>query len=115
MAATDFTTELQIQNLSTAINNKIIALGTAEHAVADITALLAYDGTLTDKLVVGDMIDVADASGDANVTAGWGVYRVLQATPTLITHFRLVTSQENQEAAAGGTASTFDFTTLITA
>jgi len=121
MAANDYVTEATGQALATAINTslgniraRVDALGTAEHTVADFAALLVYDDGLAaaDKLNIGDMVDVADASGDPSLTSGWGVYRVIVTPPSQASDFRLAAAQEFQGAALP--ASTVDLSALIT-
>ena len=66
-------TDLRKTTLSDMVTYMQDQLGTVEYTAADITARDAT--SLTNTLSVGDRVFVTDASGDATVSSGWGIYR----------------------------------------
>lgn len=71
-------------------------VGTSEYEVANIAARQALTG-----LSVGDRVFVADATGDATVSAGWAIYVWRGAA------FTKVAEQEGLDVVIGGTNLTY--------
>ena len=82
-------------NAGRTLSEKIDALGTSEHMAANIAVRDALTG-----LVIGDKVEVNDASGDPDVTSGWAIYRVNGVGPT---SFRRIAEQESLDVVQAPT------------
>ena len=82
-------------NAGRQLAEQLSALGTSEHMAADIAARDALP-----ELVVGDKVEVDDASADPTVASGWAIYRVNGIAPL---SFRKIAEQESLDVVQAPT------------